>query len=71
MILAFIIINAIVIIFYKVIHNTKLAFNLVITRYLNFFYAKVLIFLFIIIYCSKNKYQNKNKVIKSFDRKIA
>lgn len=50
--LALTIVIRIVIIFYKMIHNTKLTFYLVITRFYNSFCAKILTFLFAMIHCN-------------------
>ena len=54
--LAPIIIDVIIIIFYKVTRNAKLAFNLVITKIFDLFYSRILAFLFIIIYYGISKY---------------
>lgn len=67
---AFIIIDTIVIVFYKATFNTSLMFNRVITEFLNSFYAAILEFLFVMINCGISKYQSENKVVRSFDRKI-
>lgn len=66
----FIMINIIIIIFYKVTYYIRLTFNLITIKYFDFFYAKMLTFLFIKIYYNINKYQNRNKVKKLFDKKI-
>lgn len=68
--LASIIVDVIVIIFYKAIYNARLGFNLAITEFFDFFHIGILVFLFIMIHCSINKYQSGNKVFRPFDRKI-
>ena len=69
--LAFIIVKTIIIIFYKVTYNTKLTFNLAITNLFEFFLAKILAFLFAMIYYGIREYQSRVKVIKPFDIKTA
>lgn len=69
--LAFIIIDAIVIIFYKATYNTRLAFNLITTEYFDLFYARMLAYLFAIIHCYISEYQSGSKVLRFFDMKIA
>ena len=54
--LAFIIIDLIVSVFFKATLNTRLAFKQVIAKYLNFFYARMLAFLFTMIHYSISKY---------------
>lgn len=68
--LALIIINAIVIIFYNAIQNSKLSFNVIKINFFSFFYFKTLVFLFVIIYYAISKYQDSKKIIIPFDRKI-
>lgn len=61
----------IVIVFYKTISNTRLAFNLVTTDFFKPFCTIMLAFLFAIVYCGIRKYKSGVKVVRSFDRKIA
>lgn len=51
--LASIIIDVMSILFYKVIDNIGLVFNLVTMEFFHLLYARMLVFLFAIIYCSK------------------
>lgn len=65
-----IIIDSIVIIFYKATHNTGIAFNLITAKCFDPFSDEMLVFLFAIINCTISKYQSKNKIVRSFDGKI-
>lgn len=65
------IVETIVIIFYKITCNLGLAFNLAIIKFFDLIYAGMLAFLFAVIYYNISEYQNKNKVLRSFDEKIA
>ncbi len=65
-----IIIEAIVIVFYKSTHNTELAFNPAITYFFEPFCAGMFAFLFAMINCGIRKYQSRVKVIRPFDKKI-
>lgn len=68
--LAPIIIDTIINVFYKATRNARLTFNLVIVECLTFFFTRILILLFTIIYCSIIEYQNEKMIIKSLDKKI-
>ncbi len=67
--LAPIIVETIVITFYKATHNAGLAFNLVTIDFFEPFYAGMLAFLFAMIHYSIRRYQSEVKVIRPFDRK--
>ena len=54
--LAPIIIDTIVIFFYKTTYNSELTFNLATTRDFEFFCARMLTFLFVMIYCNIREY---------------
>ncbi len=54
--LAPIIVEAIVIVFYKATHNTGLTFNLATTDFFELFRAGMLAFLFVIIHCGIREY---------------
>ncbi len=66
--LASIIIEAIVIVFYKVTHNAGLAFNLATTDFLKSFCVGMLAFLFAMIHCGIREYQSEVKVVKPFNK---
>lgn len=63
--------NAIVIIFYKAIKNSRLFFNIVNLNFFDFFYLELLLFSFIILYYNISKYQDSGKVMIFFNTKIA
>ncbi len=69
--LAPIIVEAIVIVFYKATCNAGLAFNLATTDFFELFHAGILAFLFAMIHCGIRKYQSRVKVVRPFDGKIA
>ncbi len=69
--LAPIIVEAIVIVFYKVTRNTGLALNLATTDFFEPFRAGMLAFLFAMIHCGIREYQSGVKVVRPFDGKIA
>ncbi len=69
--LAPIIVEAIVIVFYKATRNAGLAFNLATTDFFEPFCVKMLAFLFAMIHCGIREYQSKVKIIRPFDEKIA
>lgn len=64
--LTFIIVDTMVIIFYKATYNIGLTFHLVITKWFDFFYTKILAFIFAIIHCNISEYQSRNKFVKTF-----
>ena len=69
--LPYIIVDVIVIVFYKVIYYGKVVFNLATIEYFVIFWAKILVILFTMIYCNMSKYQSKYKIIKLLDIEIA
>ncbi len=69
--LAPIIVEVIVIIFYKATRNAGLAFNLVTTDFFESFRAGMLAFLFAMIHYGIREYQSRVKIIRPFDGKIA
>lgn len=69
--LVFIIIEVIVIIFYKATCNTKFIFNITTIEFFDPFCIKMLLFLFIMIYYNIKEYQSRNKVIQHYNEKIA
>ncbi len=69
--LTLIIVEVIVIVFYKATYNAGLAFNLATTDFFKPFCARILVFLFAIIYYNIREYQSRVKVVRPFDRKIA
>lgn len=69
--LASIIVEAIIIIFYKTIYNVGLAFNSAITDFFKPICAKMLTFLFIIIQYNIKQYQSGVKIVRLFNRKTA
>lgn len=69
--LSLIIVDAIIIVFYKTIQQSKLFFTIAILNFFSFFHLKILAFLFAIVYCGKNKYQDSEKVIIPFNGKTA
>ncbi len=65
-------IEAIVIVFFKAICNSGLAFtNLAITDFFEPFRTGMLAFLFAMIYCGIREYQSAVKVVRLLNRKIA
>ncbi len=66
-----VIVEAIVIVFYKATRNTGLAFNPATTDFFEPFCAGMLAFLFAMIHCGMREYQSGVKVVRPFDRKIA
>lgn len=56
-------------VFYKKVHNIILAFNPTTTKYLDFFFIKILVFLSAMIYYSIIEYQSGNKIVRSFYKK--
>ncbi len=69
--LAPIIVEAIVIVFYKITRNTGMAFNPATTDFFELFCIGMLAFLFAIIYCGIREYQSGVKVVKLLNGKIA
>ncbi len=69
--LAPIIVEAIVIVFYKATRNVGLAFYPATTDFFELFRAGMLAFLFAMIHCGIREYQNRVKVVRTFDGKIA
>lgn len=66
---ALIIIDAIIIIFYKATQNSGLFFNVAISDFFNPFYLGILAFLITIVHCGINKYQSDEKVMIPFNGK--
>lgn len=69
--LAQIIVDTIIIIFYKVTRNSVLFFNILILDFFSFLCSKMLAFLFVMVYCDISKYQDGEKIMIFFDRKTA
>ncbi len=69
--LALIIVEAIVIVFYKATRNARLALNPATNDFFEPFRAKMLAFLFAMIHCGIREYQSGVKVVRLFDGKIA
>lgn len=59
----------IITIIYKTTQNSRLFFNAIIYNFFGFFCPRILTFLFAIVYCSINNYQDSRKIIIFFDRK--
>lgn len=70
-ILAPIIIDAIISIFYKIACSAELVFNLLKANFFISFYLEMLICLFAMIHYKINKYQSDAKVVIPVDEKIA
>ncbi len=66
-----IIVEAIVIVFYKATHNAGLAFNSATTDFFEPYWTGMLAFLFAMIHCGIREYQSGVKVVRPFDKKIA
>ncbi len=69
--LAPIIVEAIIIVFYKATHNAGLAFNPATTDFFESFRVGILAFLFAMIHSGIREYQRGVKVVRPFDGKIA
>ncbi len=69
--LAPIIVEVIVIVFYKATCNAGLVFNSATTDFFELFYTGMLAILFAMIYYSIRKYQSRIEVVRPFNRKIA
>ncbi len=69
--LAPIIVEAIVIVFYKTTRSAGLAFNPATTDFFELFCTEMLAFLFAMIHCGIRKYQSRVKFVSLFDGKIA
>ncbi len=65
-----IIVEAIVIVFYKMTCNAELTFNPATTDFFELFCAGILAFLFAMIHCGIKEYQSGIKVVRPFDGKI-
>lgn len=65
--LAHIIVDAIVIVFYKVACNAALAFNLSTTKNFDLFCAGILALLFAMIHSGISEYKSENKIVRPFD----
>ncbi len=68
--LAPIIVETIVIVFFKATYNARLAVNPATTYFFKPFRAGMLAFLFAIIHCGIREYQSRVKVVRPFDGKI-
>lgn len=66
-----IIVDGFINIFYKATRNVQLTFNREIAKCFDLFCPEILAFLFGIIHCNISKYKSGNKVVRSFDGKIA
>lgn len=63
-----IIVNAIIIVFYKSTWNSKLSFNISTINNFSLFRFKILVFLFTMVHCGISKFQNGGKIIILFDK---